>query len=78
MKDVRVTGQPQDFDAVVPVAAARRAPVTPAQEDQVLTLGWKVDLARDRLSPGAVIYTWYRDALKREGAIVSYILLAGQ
>ncbi len=46
------------------------------QEDRVLEVGWKFDPARDRLSPTAVIHTWYRDVRRREGVIVSYILIA--
>ena len=47
-----------------------------ATEDQVLQVGWKYDPARDRLAPGSVVYTLYRDAPARLGAIVSYIPIA--
>ena len=45
-------------------------------EDRVLQVGWKYDPARDRLGPGSVVYTLYRDAAARLGAIVSYIQIA--
>ena len=47
-----------------------------ATEDRVLQVGWKYDPARDRLGPGSVVYTLYRDAAARLGAIVSYIPIA--
>ena len=47
-----------------------------ATEDQVLQGGWKYDPAHDRLGPGSVVYTLYRDASARLGAIVSYIQIA--
>ncbi len=47
-----------------------------APEDRVLQVGWKYDPARDRLGPGSVVYTLYRDASARLGAIVSYIQIA--
>ncbi len=46
-----------------------------ATEDRVLQVGWKYDPARDRLSPKATIYTYYRDAQRREGHIVSFVLI---
>ncbi len=60
----------------LPIAATARAPATgapapPAREDRLLALGWKVDPARDRLGPRAIIYTWYRDRARREGAVVT-------
>ncbi len=54
---------------------ARAGHVT-ATEDRVLQVGWKYDPARDRLGPGSVVYTLYRDAAARLGAIVSYIQIA--
>ena len=47
-----------------------------ATEDRVLQVGWKYDPAHDRLGPGSVVYTLYRDAPARTGAIVSYIQIA--
>ena len=55
-------------------ALAGRA--TAAPEDRVLQVGWKYDPAHDRLTPGSEVYTLYRDAPARTGAVVSYILLA--
>ena len=49
---------------------------TATPEDRVLQVGWKYDPARDRLGPGSVVYTLYRDAAARLGAIVSYIQIA--
>ena len=49
---------------------------TAAPEDRVLQVGWKYDPARDRLGPGSVVYTLYRDAAARLGAIVSYVQIA--
>jgi hypothetical protein len=49
---------------------------TAAPEDRVLQVGWKYDPARDRLGPASVVYTLYRDAPARLGAIVSYIQIA--
>ncbi len=46
-----------------------------ATEDRVLQVGWKYDPARDRLSPKATVYTYYRDAQRREGHIVSFVLI---
>ena len=54
---------------------ARAGHVT-ATEDRVLQVGWKYDPARDRLTPGSVAYTLYRDASARTGAIVSCIPVA--
>ncbi len=53
---------------------ARAGHVT-ATEDRVLQVGWKYDPARDRLSPKTTIYTYYRDAQRREGHIVSFVLI---
>ncbi len=47
-----------------------------ATEDRVLQVGWKYDPAHDRLAQGSVVYTLYRDASARLGAIVSYIQIA--
>ena len=47
-----------------------------ATEDRVLQVGWKYDPAHDRLGPGSVVYTLYRDASARLRAIVSYIQIA--
>ena len=47
-----------------------------ATEDRVLQVGWKYDPAHDRLGPGSVVYTLYRDASARLGAIVSYVQIA--
>ena len=52
-----------------------QAPATTSHEDRVLMVGWKYDPARDRLSPKATIYTYYRDAQQREGHIVSFVLI---
>lgn len=49
----------------------------PAQgEDRVFELGWKYDPAQDTLKSAATVYTRYRDAHRREGVIVRYILIA--
>jgi hypothetical protein len=56
------------------VAATGAAPA--AREDRVLELGWKCDPRDDALGPEAIVYTRYRDAQRREDAIVSYILIA--
>ena len=55
-------------------ALTEQATATP--EDRVLQVGWKYDPAHDRLAPGRVVYTLYRDAATRTGTIVSYILIA--
>ncbi len=47
-----------------------------ATEGRVLQVGWKDDPARDRLGPASVVYTLYRDASARTGAIVSSIPIA--
>ena len=52
-----------------------QAPATTSHEDRVLMVGWKYDPARDRLSPKATIYTYYRDAQRREGHVVSFVLI---
>ena len=49
---------------------------TATPEDRVLQVGWKYDPARDRLGPGSVVYTLYRDASARLDVIVSYIQIA--
>ena len=56
-----------------PAGTARAAG---GDDDRVLEVGWKYDPARDRLGPGAVVYTWYRDAQRRADPVVSYILIA--
>ena len=55
-------------------ALTEQATATP--EDRVLQVGWKYDPAHDRLGPGSVVYTLYRDASARLGTIVSYIQIA--
>ncbi len=52
-----------------------RFPATTVQEDRVLMVGWKYDPARDQLGAEATIYTYFRDAQRREGHIVSFVLV---
>ena len=52
-----------------------QAPATSTHDDRTVMVGWKYDPARDRLSPKATIYTYYRDAQRREGHIVSFVLI---
>ena len=52
-----------------------QAPATAAHDDRVVMVGWKYDPARDRLSPKATIHTYYRDVQRREGHIVSFVLI---
>ena len=59
-----------------PTDPAPAGHATAAPEDRVLQVGWKCDPAHDRLGPGSVVYTLYRDAAARLGAIVSYIPIA--
>ena len=77
MKDLRTIEQPDGLDTVVAATPKpAQAPAAPVRDDRMVLLGWKYDPARDRLGAERTVYTLYRDVQKREGAIVSFILIA--
>ena len=68
------TAMCKDAGTADPTGLAQ-APATIAHDDRLLIVGWKYDPARDRLSPTATICTYYRDAQRREGHVVSCVLI---